>query len=56
MIGDKRKNDQPVFTGARNVGTTARSNGRLSASDELQRQIDEALAEDEPSDHPKPQA
>ncbi|MCC6803400.1 MAG: hypothetical protein IT319_10980 [Anaerolineae bacterium] len=55
VIGDKRKNDQPVFTGARNVGTTARSNGRLSPSDELQRQIDEALAEDEPSD-PKPRA
>jgi hypothetical protein len=55
VIGDKRKHDQPVFTGARNVGTGARSNGKLTASDELQRQIDEAIAEDEPSD-PKPQA
>ncbi|MFN8561661.1 MAG: hypothetical protein U0703_08595 [Anaerolineae bacterium] len=55
MFGDKRKNDQPVFTGARNIGTSARSNGKLSPSDELQRQIDEALAEDDPS-APKPQA
>lgn len=54
VIGDKRKNE-PIFTGARNIGTSARSNGRLSPSDELQRQIDEALAEDDPS-APKPQA
>lgn len=50
--GSKRKNE-PVFTGARDVSTKARSNGRLSPSDELQRQIDEALAEDDPRD-PKP--
>jgi hypothetical protein len=49
-IGDKRKTDDPVFTGARNIGTRARSNGHVSPGDQLQRQIDEALAEDEPSD------
>lgn len=49
-VGDKRKNDQPIFTGARNVGTSARSNGHVSHADDLQRQIDEALAEDEPTD------
>lgn len=53
VMGDKekRKVDAPLFTGARMVGT--RSNGRISASDELQRQIDAALAEDEPQD-PEP--
>lgn len=42
----KRKTDDPVFTGARVIGK--RESGRLSPSDELRRQIDEALAEDDP--------
>ncbi len=49
--GEKRKIDAPVFAGARMVNP--RSNGRLSPNDDLQRQIDEALAEDQP-DTPEP--
>ncbi len=51
--GEKRKIDAPVFAGARMVNP--HSNGRLSPRDDLQRQIDEALAEDEPDD-PQPRA
>ncbi len=53
VIGDKekRKYDAPIFTGARNIGT--HTNGKLSHGDDLQRQIDEALKEDDPNE-PKP--
>lgn len=52
----KRKNDAPLFTGARNVGTGANGNSKyVSHGDDLQRRIDEAIAEDEPQD-PKPTA
>ena len=45
----KRKNEAPVFTGPRVLNNT-RSNGYApSASDDLQRRIDEALAEDDPN-------
>jgi hypothetical protein len=48
----KRKNDTPVFTGPR-VINGSRGNGNVpSASDDLQRRIDEAVAEDDP-DAPK---
>ena len=50
-MGGKRKNDAPIFTGARNIGT--HSNGKLSHGDDLQQKIDAALKEDDPSD-PKP--
>ncbi len=53
--GEKRKTDDPVFTDARMTRKplNKRSNGRLSPSDDLQRQIDDALAEDQP-DEPEP--
>jgi hypothetical protein len=48
----KRKNEAPVFTGPR-VLNSRRANGHVpSASDDLQRRIDEAIAEDDP-DAPK---
>ena len=51
--GEKRKIDTPVFTGARMVNPRAKRH--LAPSDDLQRQIDEALAEDEP-EVPEPRA
>lgn len=50
----KRKNDAPLFTGARNV--SPRSNGKLTHGDDLQRQIDEALREDDPNEPSAPSA
>jgi hypothetical protein len=54
QFAEKRKIDDPVFTGARNIGSRTNGNGHRSHGDDLQRRIDEAIAEDEPSD-PKPQ-
>jgi peptidoglycan/LPS O-acetylase OafA/YrhL len=53
----KRMNDVPLFTGARNMGIRSNGNGSgyISHGDDLQRRIDEAIAEDEPDD-PKPLA
>ncbi len=50
----KRKVGEPVFTGARNV--SPRTNGTLSHGDDLQRQIDAALAEDDDPRDPAPKA
>lgn len=51
MLGDgKRKNDEPIFTGPR-VLNGSRSNGYVINPD-LQRRIEEAIAEDDP-DAPK---
>jgi hypothetical protein len=45
----KRKNETPVFTGPR-VLNSVRTNGYVpSASDDLQRRIDDAIAEDDPN-------
>jgi len=52
-FAEKRKLGDPIFTGARNIST--RANRHLSPSDDLQRKIDEAIAEEEPSE-PAPRA
>lgn len=53
LSGDgKRKNDTPVFTGPRVINGSHGNGYSSTASEELQRRIDEAIAEDDP-DAPK---
>jgi hypothetical protein len=54
LSGDKfkRKNDLPLYTGPRVINGSRSNGSAASVSDDLQRRIDEAIAEDDP-DAPK---